>query len=100
MKKEKYVAKTTATKKVVKNKTTKISRTKAVELINKSNGKWMQIHSNTKNGAANIMNCVKPKGKPTALGYILVTERGQGTKTFDPRTLRELKVNKNHYIVK
>jgi len=93
------------TKKVLKkssnrsNKNT-ISRTEATNMILNSQGRFMKVVCKTKNGSINVMNCVKPKGSPTKLGYIIVTEVGQGKKSLDPRTLSKLSLDNKEFNVR
>ncbi len=79
----------------------KISRTKAVEIINSTNGKFFTVAFVKKDGTTRIMNCNKKKNSKSALGYIVVNDISSGkTKNVDPRTILGLSFNKQVYKIK
>ncbi len=78
---------------------TKLSRSKIVDLMRDSGGKFMTILWKKTNGETRLMNCKVKKGTSlTKLGYLPVTETATKiTKSVDPRTIISLKVNKVEY---
>lgn len=89
--------KTTATT----GSTKKISRTEMVEVMKNSKGRFMTVTFTKQDKSDRSMNCQVRKGTAlTGLGYLPVTERGQGLKNVDPRTLKTVKLNGITYIAK
>lgn len=81
----------------MKIKVIRIPRTKAIELVEGSKGRFMSLTCNTKNTKNRVFNCIYRK--TTKAGYAHVTERGQGIKAVDLRTLSEVRTNGNIYKV-
>jgi len=77
---------------------TRISKTKAVELINNSKGRRFTVTFTKKNGTLRTMN--GSRKNQTSLGNITMTVTNRGYRTVNPNTITELKINRNTYIVK
>lgn len=70
----------------------KISRTKAVELIRNSRGRFFSITYVKNNGKQDRLNGnVSSKALMTALGYILFNSSKEGKKSINPRTIKDRK---------
>lgn len=83
----------TAVKKV------RISRTRAKEIIMNSSGRWLTTTHIKPNGEDRVTNC-RYDGL-TSLGNFRVVERGTpGFKGVNLHTLKELKANKQVYIIR
>lgn len=93
----------------MKNKTNKINKNKAVELIHSTNGKLFTVTFLKKNGTERTINGrlgvskgVKGTGKNNgiALGYISMYDvQEKGFKMVNSRTITELRTNKTIYNV-
>lgn len=91
---------TVATKAVSHNKkfpVKRVSRTKMVQMINTSGGRFFTSTHVDKDGHARTMNAVKPKGQPGELGYILVRSIKEGFRNINPQTLTDLSFGGVHY---
>lgn len=79
----------------------KISKTKAIELINNSGGKFITVIFTKRNGEKRTMNCRKIAGNAiTSLGYLKVVETKTKTiKNVNTRRLLGLKMNKQQYNI-
>lgn len=80
-----------------------ISRTEAVKKIEQSGGKFFAATFVKKNGEERTINCNHKKGSITKLGYIMVnsvTASDKGIKNIDPRTIKNLNIQKTLYTVK
>ena len=73
----------------------KLSRTKIVDLMRDSGGKFMTILWTKTNGEIRLMNCKVAKGTNlTKMGYLPVTEtKTKSLKNVDPRTIKSLKLS-------
>lgn len=76
---------------------TKISRTKAVSLINNSKGRRFTVTFTKLNGTTRTMNGSRKNQTP--LGNITMIVPKLGYRSFNPNTLVELRINKNTYRV-
>ena len=82
-------------------KPTKISRSKAVEIINNSKGRVMRIGYIKKDGTKRIMVCNRKKDATTKLGYLVVNDfQNKEIKNVDPRTMFSLRAARVEYVVK
>lgn len=78
-----------------------ISRTKAVEIINSTKGKFFTVTFMTKGNKMRTINCNKKTNSTTPLGYIQVwSTKDKGYRTVNPNTLTELKYNNIIYKVR
>lgn len=68
-----------------------ISKTKAVEMITASKGRFFTVTFTKKNGEERTMN--GNLKAITKLGYITMNVPKEGPKNVDPRTLKMIKVN-------
>jgi len=75
-----------------------ITRTKAIELIEGSKGRFMSLTCDTKTKKGRAFNCIYKD--TTKTGHARVTERGAGIKAVNLQTLSALKVNGVSYKVK
>lgn len=96
---------TTTTNVVLKqsksNQKVKISKTKALELIQNSNGKFFGVTFTKKDGTVRKMTCkLKGEGNPNSLGYLPVVDvNEQASRQVNLQTLFELRINKTNYII-
>lgn len=79
-------------------KTKSISRTKAVEMINATKGRFFTVTFMKKNGTPRTMN--GNRKAITKLGYITMNVPKVGTRNVDPRTLTAIKVAGQLYTIK
>lgn len=82
-----------------------ISRTKAIELIKESKGRFLTVVFVEQDGSLRKMNCqYSANSKPSSMGYLLVKDvqikNGKNYRNVDTRTLKSLKVNGVTYKVK
>lgn len=85
-----------------KASTQKVSRTKALELIQKNGGRFFDVTFTKKDGTTREMKCriEKHNTKPTNFGYLLVLDVEDNTpKSLNLQTVSELRMNKNVYKV-
>lgn len=79
----------------------RISKTAAVELIKKSKGRFFTVTFEKKTGDVRVLNgTVKADTFMNNQGYINVKESNGDIRQINPRTITELKINKECYIVK
>ena len=76
---------------------TRISRTKAAELIKSNTKNFFSATFIKENKELRTFNCIFKKA--TDLGYFLVIVRKEGIKNLNIKTLVELKINKTHYKI-
>lgn len=82
-------------------KPVKISRTKAVEIINTSKGRVMRIGFTKTDGTKRIIVCNKRNEATTKLGYIVVNDfQKKEIRNVDPRTMFCLKAAGVEYVIK
>lgn len=78
-----------------------ISKTKAVEIINSTKGKFFTVTFTTKDNRVRTINCNKKANSTTSLGYIRVySTKDKGLRSINPHTITELKYNNTIYKVK
>ena len=83
------------------SRTNRISRTKAVELINNSKGKFFTVTFKKKNGDLRMINGNFKKGNFTPLGYLSVySAADKGYRQVNPKTITSLSVGGTEYKVK
>lgn len=85
-----------------KSSTQKVSRTKALELIQKNGGRFFGVTFTKKDGTTREMKCKieKHNTTPTPFGYLLVTDVENATnKNLNLQTISELRMNKTVYKV-
>lgn len=84
-----------------KSNNKKISKTKALELIQKTSGKFFGVTFTKKNGEIRKMRCKVQTGSlPDSLGYLKVTDTVDSIqKSLNLQTISELRMNKNTYKV-
>lgn len=106
-------AKTTPTPKTIKNMPTtqpktvqskvikKVSRTKALDLIKETNGKFFGVTFTKKDNTERKMRCrTYQDTKPSALGYVLVVDTEESKpKSLNLQTISELRMNKKVYKI-
>lgn len=82
--------------------TKRIGRTKALDIIQNTNGKFFSVKFAKKNGDERLMGVQYVKGtKPDPLGYVRLKElKTQITKSVNLQTLSEIKTNNTLYKVK
>lgn len=82
--------------------TKRISRTKALEIIKNTNGKFFSVKFEKKNGDDRLMGVQYVKGtKPDPLGYVLLKDlKAKKSKSVNLQTLSEIKTNNILYKVK
>lgn len=86
-----------------KNKTTKsntkrISKTKAVALINNSKGRFFTVTFVKNNGTTRTINGSRKNQTP--LGNItMYSAKDKGYRTVNPNTIRSLVINETTYVV-
>jgi hypothetical protein len=79
----------------------KVSRTKMVQLLNQTKGKFFTSTHIDKDGNPRTMNAVKSNKPASELGYILVySMRDKGYRNINPQTLTDLSTGKTHYVAK
>lgn len=78
-------------------RTNRISRTKAVELINNSKGRRFTVTFTKKDGTTRTINGSRKNQTP--LGNITMRVPNEGYKTVNPNTIVGLNINRNTYIV-
>jgi len=89
---------TATTKSVKKNK--KISKSRAVELMQNSGGKFFTVTFEKADGTDRTMNGrVRKKDFMSRQGYVLVRIAGNKTRSVNPRTISALKINKQSFRV-
>jgi len=93
--------KTTSTTPTVTGKKQRISRTKAINLLSNTNGRFFGVTFTKKDGTVRKMKCkVENEVKPTPLGYLTVVDVKEAThKSLNLQTLSEIRMNKNVYLV-
>lgn len=85
----------------MQNKVKTITRTTAVELINKSKGRFFTVTFTKKDKNMRTINCNKRKDSTTALGYIRVySTQDKGYRSINPLTISKLVFNGVTYKVK
>lgn len=83
-----------------KSRTKSITRTKAVEIINGTSGKFFTVTFTTKDNRVRSINCNKKTNSTTPLGYIRVySTKDKGYRTINPKTISQLKYNNTTYNV-
>jgi len=82
--------------------TKRIGRTKALEIIKNTNGKFFSVRFEKKNGDDRLMGVQYVKGtKPDPLGYVLLKDlKAKKSKSVNLQTLSEIKTNNILYKVK
>lgn len=79
----------------------RVSRSKAVELIKGSKGKFFTATFTKKDGSSRTINCNYKSGSTTNMGYIRVySMKDKGYRTINPQTLKALVINNNTYTVR
>ena len=79
----------------------RISRSKAVELIQNSKGRFFTVTFKKKNGERRMLNGnVNSKRFQNKLGYILFNSSKKGMKSINPRTIESLNIEKVEYVIK
>jgi hypothetical protein len=95
---------TTTAKIIVHNKklpVQKISRTKMVQMLNDSKGRFFTSTHIDKDNNPRTMNCIKRNTPPTDLGYITVYSMvDKGLRNINPQTITNLSINGTHYVAK
>lgn len=83
-------------------KKTRIGRTKAVELIKNSKGRFFSItFVKNEDGSDRTINGVfSSKNTSSDLGYLLICERGNGLRNVDTRTIKSLTISGKEYSVR
>jgi len=80
---------------------TTISRTQAVELIKSSQGRFFGITFVKNDGSDRTLNGkVKAKDLLDNLGYIKFLSSKEGRKAINPRTIRQISINRVVYKIK
>ncbi len=80
---------------------TRISKTKAVELIENAGGRFVTVTFIKKNQQERTINCIVKKNPMTRAGYIRVYSiPDKGYKSVDPRTITKLVKDKQIYNIK
>jgi hypothetical protein len=80
----------------------KLSRSKALELIQGTGGRFFGVTFTKKDGSVRKMRCKIDKDhlKPSTFGYLTVVDVAEGTpKSLNLQTLSEVRVNKTTYKV-
>ncbi len=78
----------------------RVSRQKAVEVINSTNGKFFTVTFITKSGTTRTING-NVRNKPNRLGYINVySVKDEGYRNVNSQTIKSLSFNKVNYIVR
>ena len=78
-----------------------IVRTKAVELMNNSSGRFITVTFKKKDTTERTINCIVKKDHKTALGYLRVYSiQDKGYRSVDPRTINKIVANKQTFNVK
>jgi hypothetical protein len=81
-------------------KINKISKSKAVELIEANKGKFFTVTFTKKDNTLRTINCTRKVGATTNLGYLSVwSVQDKGLRSIDPRTITGLKLDNNEYKV-
>jgi hypothetical protein len=79
----------------------RINRTKAVELIESSKGKFFTVTFMKKNNMTRTINCNYKKGSRSPLGYMNVYSLAdKNYRNINPQTITKLSINGNTYMVK
>lgn len=79
----------------------RITRTKAVEAIENSKGRFFTTTFTTKAGNERTINCNFKKGNVTKLGHLRVNSiQDKGLRSVDPRTISKLVINNQIFKVK
>lgn len=79
----------------------RITRTKAVEKIDNSKGRFFTPTFTTKAGNERTINCNFKKGSVTKLGHLRVySMQDKGYRSVDPRTISKLVIDKQVFKVK
>lgn len=88
-------------KAIVHNKAfpvSKVSRTKMVQVINETKGRFFTVTHIDKDGQARTMNAIKKNTPATELGYITVySVQDKGYRNINPQTLTDLSFGRVHY---
>lgn len=83
-----------------KEKMTKISRTKAVKLINNTKGKFFTVTYRKNNGDLRMINGNFKKDNFTPLGYMAIwSAKDKGYRKVNPKTITQLSINNLIYKV-
>lgn len=79
-----------------------ISKSKAVELIQNSKGRFFTVDFVKKDNSQRTINCnYKIPSKPSKLGYIMVySMKDKGYKNINPQTIKNLTINNINYKVR
>lgn len=78
-----------------------ISRSKAVEMIESSKGKFFTVTFIKKNGSSRTINGNFKKGNVTKLGYLnIYSMPDKGYRNINPQTITGLSINNINYKVK
>lgn len=92
---------TTAPKAIVHNKAfpvQKVSRTKMVQVINETKGRFFTVTHVDKDGNLRTMNAIKSNRPASELGYITVwSVQDKGYRNVNPQTLTDLSFGRVHY---
>jgi 2',3'-cyclic-nucleotide 2'-phosphodiesterase (5'-nucleotidase family) len=96
----KQVVKTLTTKNVIVKKQ-KISKTKAIDLLTNTGGRYFGVTFTKKDGLIRKMTCkLEQEAKPSKLGYLTVVDVKESTpKSLNLQTLSEIRMNKVIYVV-
>jgi hypothetical protein len=77
-----------------------ITRTKAVELIENTKGRFFTVTFTKKDNTERTMNCNHKKNAITKLGYVTVKVPKLGYRNINPQTISKLVVAGQTYNVK
>lgn len=78
----------------------KISKTKAVQLIEENKGKFFTVTFTKKDNTLRTINCVRKTGATTKLGHLNVYSiQDKEYRNIDTRTISELKLDNQQYKV-
>jgi len=84
-----------------RGRTPRISRTRAIEMIQNAGGRFFTVGWTTGSGEPRMMNANSAKDALTPHGYLRVkVMRGTGYKSVDSRTINHLKINGTTYNVR
>jgi methyltransferase-like protein len=79
---------------------TRISKTKAVDILKETKGRYFGVTFTKKDGSVRKMKCKMEISTPSPLGYILVKDVKENTpKSLNLQTLSEIRMNGTIYLV-
>ncbi len=78
-----------------------ISRTKAVTMIDDNAGRFFTVTFLKKDGNERTINGLVKKDNKTRTGYVrMYSAQDKGYRSVDPRTINEIKINKEIFKVR